>query len=47
MGSSSNLRKFNFKLVRNVNGLLDIRFELKEEYDDHRQTSLAEEYHDC
>ena len=47
MGSSSNLRKFNFKIVRNVNGLLDIRFELKEEYDDHRQTSLAEEYHDC
>ena len=46
MGSSSNLRKFNFKIVRNVNGLLDIRFELKEEYDDHRQTSLAEEYHD-
>lgn len=38
MGSSENLRKFNFKLVRNVNGLVDIRFELKQELDDFRET---------
>ena len=38
MGSSENLRKFNFKLVRNVNGLVDIRFELKQELEDFRET---------
>ena len=46
MGSSENLRKFNFKLVRCVNGLPDIRFTLKEEFDDSRKTLLPEDYRD-
>ena len=42
MGCSENLRKFNFKFVKNVNGLVDIRFELKEEYNTERSFSINE-----